>query len=277
LRIGLISDTHMPERWKQIPAAVFKLFDGVDLILHAGDVGKLWVLDELSRIAPVAAVHGNDETAEATAALPYLQTIVAAGHRIVLTHAHYPVRAEELASRTNPWEPKLQRRATFAREHGAEIIVFGHLHIPMMLAYENILLVNPGGIAAGNPWSKQLIQTVAVMTVEAGQAPQIIHYDLNTLDVHQPIFDAAGFAATERHYNQLIAEPELFAQREWIWSELRPLAPEGVVNVLLELADECWNGKRERFSAKDMVEALRAAKLPVEAKLRENAALRQYL
>ncbi|HEX3050427.1 MAG TPA: metallophosphoesterase family protein [Aggregatilineaceae bacterium] len=277
MRIGLISDTHMPERWKQIPATVFKLFDGVDVILHAGDVGQLWVLDELSRIAPVVAVHGNDETAEATAALPYLQTIVAAGHRIVLTHAHYPDRAEELASRTEAWEPTLQRRSAFAREHGAEIIVYGHLHIPMNLHYENILMVNPGGVASGNAWTKQVIQTVAVMRLETGQAPQVTHYDLNTMEIHEPKFDAAGFAATERHYSRLIVEADLFAQREWLWKELRPLAPEGVWAAILGLAHECWDGKRESFSARDVVEALRAANLPVEDKLRENPVLRQYL
>ena len=62
MRIGLISDTHMPERWPRLPSCIFSLFDGVDLILHAGDVGELWVLDELSLIAPVIAVHGNDDT-----------------------------------------------------------------------------------------------------------------------------------------------------------------------------------------------------------------------
>ena len=69
--LGLISDTHMPKRWPAMPAAVFEALRSVDLVLHAGDVGKLWVLDELSVIAPVVAVHGNDETDEAQRELPY--------------------------------------------------------------------------------------------------------------------------------------------------------------------------------------------------------------
>ena len=52
VRIGLISDTHMPERWPSLPPAIFELFKGVDLLLHAGGVGELWVLDQLSAIAP---------------------------------------------------------------------------------------------------------------------------------------------------------------------------------------------------------------------------------
>jgi len=62
---GLISDTHMPKRWRELPPAVFDLLQGVDLVLHAGDVGELWVLDQLSTIAPTLAVHGNDVTEEA--------------------------------------------------------------------------------------------------------------------------------------------------------------------------------------------------------------------
>jgi hypothetical protein len=69
-RIGLISDTHMPARCADLPAAVFDVLRSVDVVLHAGDVGELWVLDQLSAIAPVIAVHGNDETAEAQRELP---------------------------------------------------------------------------------------------------------------------------------------------------------------------------------------------------------------
>lgn len=167
MKLGLISDTHMPDRWKALPERVFELFADVDLILHAGDVGELWLLDQLSECAPVVAVHGNDETPGAESALPYLQTISVAGHRIVLTHAHYPIRAEEIASRTNPWKPIFERRANFAKEHGASICIFGHTHIPMDLEYQGIRLINPGAIASGNPWTKQLIQTVAILTLEA--------------------------------------------------------------------------------------------------------------
>ena len=61
LRIGLISDTHIPEArdslWPQIEAA----FAGVDMIFHAGDIHDLWVLDELEKTAPVYAARGNGE------------------------------------------------------------------------------------------------------------------------------------------------------------------------------------------------------------------------
>jgi putative phosphoesterase len=114
--VGLVSDTHMPQRCAALPPALFEALRGADLLLHAGDVGELWVLDKLGAIAPVVAVHGNDETAEAQRELPYQQIVALAGRRILLTHAHYPDRAEELASRRHDsWEPVLARRLAFAR------------------------------------------------------------------------------------------------------------------------------------------------------------------
>ena len=57
--IGVISDTHIPYRSRNIPSKVFEEFKNVDLILHAGDIEDLSVLDELEKIAPVKAVNGN--------------------------------------------------------------------------------------------------------------------------------------------------------------------------------------------------------------------------
>jgi putative phosphoesterase len=98
-RIGLVSDTHMPERCAQLPPTLFDVLDGVDLLLHAGDVGELWVLDRLSTIAPVIAVHGNDETEDAEQALPYSQVVTVTGQRILLWHSHCPDWQEEMPSR----------------------------------------------------------------------------------------------------------------------------------------------------------------------------------
>ena len=60
--LGLISDTHVPARARRIPKMVFKIFENVDYIVHAGDLVKLAVLDELEQLAPVLAVHGSAET-----------------------------------------------------------------------------------------------------------------------------------------------------------------------------------------------------------------------
>ena len=59
-KVGVISDTHIPH-FKQLPAAIWQHFDGVELIIHAGDLSVLSVIDELETIAPVVAVQGNVE------------------------------------------------------------------------------------------------------------------------------------------------------------------------------------------------------------------------
>src|SRR5215469_16919321 len=61
MRIGLISDTHIPEACEHLPPRVFEVFHGVDLVMHAGDVYVNRVLDELAEIAPVIAALGNGD------------------------------------------------------------------------------------------------------------------------------------------------------------------------------------------------------------------------
>lgn len=203
IRIGLISDTHMPERCASLPPAVFDILRGVDLILHAGDVGELCVLDALSAIAPVIAVHGNDETGAAQQELPYQQRIVAGGTRILLTHAHYPDRAEELASReSDDWLPKLARRAAMGQRAGVRIVVFGHTHIPMAVEHAGVLLVNPGALAAPNPTTRQTVQSVAILSIHTDGTPIVTHIDLARPD--QPFVPHiawhAGFRAAHAQF-----------------------------------------------------------------------------
>ena len=111
-RIGLVADTHMPKRCVAWPPAIFDVLRGVDVVLHAGDVGESWVLDQLSTIAPVIAVQGNDESADVKRELPASQLIFAGGVRIVLAHGHHSDRMREVASRADErWGPKLDHWA----------------------------------------------------------------------------------------------------------------------------------------------------------------------
>lgn len=257
MKIGLISDTHIPDRWRAIPESIVNLFAGVDLILHAGDVGDLSVLDQLGLVAPVIAVHGNDETSIATNALPYLQTLMIEGHRLVLTHAHYPDRAEELASRVDGWQTHLQRRADFAKANGAKIVIYGHLHVAMHLMHDGILLINPGAIASGNHWLKQTTQTVAILTLERDQAPDVVFYDVNTLQVHKPYFDESGFDATANHYDMRIADEGVYEARNWIWDRLMPQDHQAVYAALNDAAYLCWDGHQETYGWVDILRMLK--------------------
>jgi predicted phosphodiesterase len=222
-------------------------------------------------------VHGNDETAEATAALPYLQTLSLEGHRLVITHAHYPIRAEELASRTNDWESKFERRANFAQEHGASICIFGHTHVPMDLDYYGIRLINPGAIASGNFWTKQTVQTVAILRLEKGEKTQLEHFDLATGERHKPFFDPAGFLESFAPYNKMIYEDAFLPHRDWLWWTLGEVRSD-VRKVIHRLSFEVWDGKKDCVTMDEVAAALLALNdEKIRAKMRENPSFTEYL
>ena len=72
--IGVISDTHIPTRADKIPEKVFDVFKNVDLIVHAGDIVSIGVIEELEKIAEVIAVHGNDDPPELRKKLPEINS-----------------------------------------------------------------------------------------------------------------------------------------------------------------------------------------------------------
>ena len=153
--VGLISDTHMPLRRRTLPPVLFDVLRGVDFLLHAGDVGELWVLDQLSAIAPVFAVHGNDYTDDAQRELPFQQIITIAGQRILLWHSHFPNWEEEMAFRQDDdLYRSLQRSIDQAQRAGAKVVVFGHWHIPLVYQNGELLIINPGALASGNEFTR---------------------------------------------------------------------------------------------------------------------------
>lgn len=128
-KVGIISDTHIPH-FKQLPAATWQHFKDVELIIHAGDLSVLAVIDELETIAPVIAVQGNIEHDEVILKLPIKREIVVGHCRIGIVHilgdSHTRVR---LARREFP---------------DARVVVFGHSHIPYNEEHDGQLLFNPG-------------------------------------------------------------------------------------------------------------------------------------
>ncbi|NUO65128.1 MAG: metallophosphoesterase family protein [Gemmatimonadaceae bacterium] len=145
-RIGLISDTH-----GQLRAEVHAALAGVDLILHAGDVGGDEILDELALIAPVQAVYGNTD-APGQPLLRESIEIDVEGVRIHVSHGH------ELGS------PTPER---LAARYDADVIVYGHTHQQLVTRVGEKLVVNPG---AAGPRRFRLEPSVAVLTVDGGQA-----------------------------------------------------------------------------------------------------------
>ena len=144
--IGLISDTH-----GMLRADVHRALAGVELILHAGDVGGDEILDELALIAPVVAVYGNtDPTIDPRLSASIERTI--GGVTIHVSHGH------ELGS---PTPAKLLER------YASDVIVYGHTHQQLVTRAGGRLVVNPG--AAGARRFK-LEPSVARLTIANGTA-----------------------------------------------------------------------------------------------------------
>lgn len=246
--LGLMSDTHMPSRWPQLHDALPQIFADVDMILHAGDVGDLWVLDELSRIAPVVAVHGNDEPPETPQMLPEKQIVTVAEQRFLLWHSHYADRVDELESRRGEvMLPKLERIARHGKRVGAKLVHFGHWHIPLVCEIEGVTLVNAGGIASSNLTTRQLIQTVALLFVLDNGRFHITHIDVNTQKPYQPqdVVDL-DFSTALQPYAGSILSPELQA----LAAKIKP-TPE-MVELMWQLAPVCWRGEKDVITREDV-------------------------
>jgi uncharacterized protein len=245
--IGLISDTHMPQRWPSLPAAVTTVFQGVDLILHAGDVGELWVLDQLSALAPVIAVHGNDDSQDAQRELPYQQVLTVAGQRLLLWHSHFPDRIDELNSRRHDeLAPQFERSLERARRCGAQMVIFGHWHIPLVYRAADIQVINPGAIASGNPFLRQVRQTVALLFLGDDGTAAVSHVDLaQPGQIYQPAIDfSAGFNAVSQAFSTSMLAPELAGRERQLFQQMHVLGFDAALPPLLRVAHRCWAGEQ---------------------------------
>jgi putative phosphoesterase len=131
VEIAIISDTHMPKGWRRLPDGCVQRLRAADLIVHAGDLSTLEVLQELQTYGRVVAVHGNVDDAAVRAALPTTAVVEAGGARLAVTHdaGASPGRLERM-------------RRRFAE---ADAVVFGHSHIPLHeRAADGFQIFNPG-------------------------------------------------------------------------------------------------------------------------------------
>jgi uncharacterized protein len=131
VRVIVLSDTHAPRRWHGCPPKVAEYLRDADLILHAGDVCTADVLDELSAYAPVRAVLGNNDGPDIVAwGAPVEDRFELDGFRVAMIHD-----AGAALGRT----ARMHRRFP-----DAELVVFGHSHIPLDQAGDGVRIFNPG-------------------------------------------------------------------------------------------------------------------------------------
>ncbi|WP_245681863.1 metallophosphoesterase family protein [Actinomadura kijaniata] len=131
VRVVVLSDTHAPRRWKACPPRVAEHLRGADVILHAGDVCTAGVLDELAQYAPVHAVLGNNDGPDVAGwGAPKRLELELAGLRVAMVHDSG--QAKGRLGRMRRWFP------------GADLVVFGHSHIPLDEHDEQLRIFNPG-------------------------------------------------------------------------------------------------------------------------------------
>jgi hypothetical protein len=140
MKIGIVSDTHGLLRPEVAPALA-----GVDQILHLGDVGKIAILRELEKIAPVIAIRGNIDREGPCAKLPETEVFLAEGRYIYMLHNLNTLHLDPAAGR-------------FAA------VLFGHTHMPTLYKKQGVLYFNPGSCG---PRRFESPITVGLLTVEA--------------------------------------------------------------------------------------------------------------
>jgi hypothetical protein len=132
VEIAIIADTHMPRRGRRLPERCRARLAAAELVIHAGDLIAVGVLEELRALGPpVVAVAGNVDEAALQAMLPQTAVVECAGRRIAIIHDAGPAAG------------RLERmRRRFPQ---ADAVVFGHSHIPLYeCAPDGFAIFNPG-------------------------------------------------------------------------------------------------------------------------------------
>jgi hypothetical protein len=143
MRLGLISDTHGLLR----PQAVAAL-QGSDRIVHAGDIGKPEILEQLAAIAPVTAVRGNNDTGAWAQQIPQRKTFELDGVAIHLLHDLHELAIDPAAA-------------------GIRVVIAGHSHRPLIEDRAGVLFINPG---SAGPRRFKLPVSVGMLEIAGGEA-----------------------------------------------------------------------------------------------------------
>lgn len=133
MRIGVISDTHIPDRAKEIPQKILEDFAGVDMVIHVGDLVDLSVLKKLKSIcANTLAVWGNMDPPNVRAQIPEKEVIKVGKYKIGIMHGYgAPANLINLLS-------------LVFKEDSVDVIIFGHSHNSVNEKREGVLFFNPG-------------------------------------------------------------------------------------------------------------------------------------
>lgn len=133
MKIGVIADTHIPDRAKDIPQKILDDFRNADMVIHAGDLVDLSVLDKLKTVCPnIKAVWGNMDSYDVRKKLPEKEIIKIANYKIAVMHGYGPPNR------------LIELMAKEFKDDNVDLIIFGHSHAGISEKKNNILYFNPG-------------------------------------------------------------------------------------------------------------------------------------
>ena len=186
MKIGLISDTHSAGNGRDLPRVVLDALDGVDLVLHCGDLECLGVLDYLEEVAPVLAVRGYEDPREDGDRLAQTIRVVRVGEvSIGMVHdIQWPgPKIATTSDGTGLVLPEGRAAELLARKFGepVDVVAFGDTHEELVCWWEGVLLVNPGSPTyPGRRHRRGALGTIAILEVKDGAVePRLI--DLESL------------------------------------------------------------------------------------------------
>ncbi|MAV25224.1 MAG: YfcE family phosphodiesterase [Gammaproteobacteria bacterium] len=136
LKVGLIADTHMPGTIDALWSEVMDLFSDVDVILHAGDLHTLSVVDELSALAPVYVARGNGDVGIVDDRLQEAWVLPLGSFSIGMIH-HFPSPERKTSQQLHKYMQRHFRSVP-------DVVVYGHTHLEAIHDVDGVLCVNPG-------------------------------------------------------------------------------------------------------------------------------------
>src|SRR3972149_98368 len=172
MRIGLISDTHIPWEVAKVPTEVLEAFRGVELILHGGDIYSHSVLDDLEQLAPVYAALGDDDYPGEDKRVAERHILKVGGKTIYLTHEGPYNFLTSTAGLPLWWRNKISPGE--GEYVNPDIIVVGHEHRVIVENFNGMLYINPGSPTLLH--YKKGLGTVGILELNGGEPHvDIIH------------------------------------------------------------------------------------------------------
>jgi len=173
LTLGVIADTHIPDRAAQIPLTALDLFTkhNVHAILHAGDLSVQQVLHQLAEIAPVHAIRGNTDVL-LLGKLPWKRQLEFSGVSIGMAHGHgnwlkyIPNRIDYFLH--GPKKFSYYEETARQQLPGCQVVVCGHTHVPANYWREGQLIFNPGSATKPNTVMASLPPSVGLLHLSQG-------------------------------------------------------------------------------------------------------------